>query len=291
MHDKLLTTITNTLSQIAGTPLMVTRTERIQGGDINDTYLLHTPDRAFFLKVNSSRHNDMFEKEFNGLQALRNAAAIDIPEPFAYGGDQENIFLLMDYVLPGKPARDFWRSFGEKLAALHQNTSETFGFTEDNYIGSLHQSNPRTTNWETFYASHRIMPLMKQALTLGRCSKEDLRRAENLCSRFRDLFPKEPPALLHGDLWSGNFMVNTQGQPVIYDPAVYYGHREMDIAMTLLFGGFDSNFYEHYNAAFPLVTGWRERTLLYQLYPLLVHLVLFGGHYYHNVMDIIHRYG
>jgi fructosamine-3-kinase len=131
---------------------------------------------------------------------------------------------------------------------------------------------------------------MQQVYRQQKCSAEDLKSAEKICSKFDSLFPPEPPALLHGDLWSGNFVANKNGDPVIYDPAVYYGHREMDIAMTLLFGGFDSSFYHYYNEAYPLPYLWKERIKLCQLYPLLVHLALFGGNYYGSVKNIITLY-
>ncbi len=195
----------------------------------------------------------------------------------------------MEHIPKGQPASNFWQQFGHGLAAMHKNTNEIFGLNEDNYIGTIPQPNKPANSWAAFY-TQRIMHLMQMALVEKKCALNDVLLAEKLCAKFDALFPTEQPALLHGDLWSGNFMAGETGQPVIYDPAVYYGHREMDIAMTMLFGGFDKQFYTHYNEAYPLQPGWQQRVQLCQLYPLLVHLFLFGGHYYYSVMDIIKKY-
>ena len=229
----------------------------------------------------------MFEKEFNGLQALQRADPIHIPQPILYGSFNSVIFLVLEYVGKGKPANNFWQQFAKGLAGIHRKTQLQFGFKENNYIGSLAQENELTNEWPEFYSTQRIMPLINQVYSQNKCTKEDVLKAERLCNRFAELFPKEQPSLLHGDLWSGNFIANNNGEPVIYDPAVYFGYREMDIAMTLLFGGFDRSFYGYYNELFPLQKGWEQRISLCQLYPLLVHLVLFGGHYYYSVMNII----
>jgi fructosamine-3-kinase len=283
---------------------------QVFGGDINQTYHLQTNIGSFFLKLNDGRLNDMFEKEFTGLALLYQTKTIKIPEPVLYGSfpatiipanlsaaakveissNGKQIFLITEFIQPGSLPANFWEKFAYQLAAMHKHSHTQFGLSTPNYIGSLPQQNNFCGAWSEFYATQRIMPLIQLAFNQNKCSKEDIALAEKLCSRFTDLFPEEKPALVHGDFWSGNFMSNENGNPVIYDPAVYYGNREMDIAMSLLFGGFDKSFYEYYNAAFPLQPNWRERVQLCQLYPLLVHLILFGGHYYRSVMDIMKRY-
>jgi fructosamine-3-kinase len=269
---------------------VVEKIRQVYGGDINETFVLSTSSGKFFLKVNSRTYQDMFEKEFNGLQALQQADTIHIPQPILDGSFNSTIFLIMEYLEKGTPSNNFWEKFAKGLAGVHRKTQSQFGFKENNYIGSLAQQNNLTDDWPDFYTTQRIMPLVMQAYAQNKCTKEDVLKAERLCNRFSKLFPKEQPALLHGDLWSGNFMVNDKGEAVIYDPAVYFGYREMDIAMTFLFGGFDKSFYGHYNEIFPLQKGWEERISLCQLYPLLVHSILFGGHYYSGVMNIIRSF-
>lgn len=273
-----------------GQTVNVMQQQQVFGGDINQTFILETSVGSFFLKLNDGKLNDMFEKEFNGLQLMHTTNTIKIPEPILHGKIANKIFLVTELIEKGSVSGNFWQTFAQQLAAMHRHTNEMFGLKEDNYIGSLHQSNTYSQSWSEFYAAQRIMLLMQLAFQQNKCSKNDLAKAQNLCNRFEDIFPVEKPALIHGDLWGGNFMAGNNGEPVIFDPAVYYGSREMDIAMSLLFGGFDSKFYNYYNEAFPLQPGWKERVELCQLYPLIVHLILFGGHYYNSVIDIINSY-
>jgi fructosamine-3-kinase len=270
--------------------IKITKTEQVFGGDINQTYVLHSPVSKLFLKLNTDNNGDIFEKEFAGLALLRNTKAITVPQPLVHGKVEKQIYLVMEYIEKGNAGIDFWQSFGHQLALLHNNTAELFGLDHDNYIGSLSQQNKQSDNWSEFYAAQRILFLIKMAFDEQRCDSSDTKMAEKLCGKFDALFPRERSSLLHGDLWCGNYMINEEGCATIYDPAVYYGHREMDIGMTLLFGGFDKTFYSHYNEAWPLEKCWEERVDLTQLYPLLVHLNLFGGHYYNSVRVILKRY-
>lgn len=285
-------------------PVHIQSKTQVFGGDINQTFQIQTNIGAFFLKLNDGRLKDMFEKEFAGLQLLHQTKTIKIPQPILYGNfsepiipaeagtssNENYIFLITEFIQKGNPSKDFWQTFAQQLAALHQRSNEKFGLSINNYIGSLHQQNNFCATWAEFYTTQRIMPLMQLAFNQNKCNKADINLAEKLCNRFNELFPEEKPALLHGDLWAGNFMSDKDGNPIIYDPAVYYGNREMDIAMSLLFGGFDKSFYDDYNEASPLQPNWKERVELCQLYPLLVHLLLFGGHYYNSVMKIIKLY-
>ncbi len=258
--------------------------ERVSGGDINDAYCLHENSKKYFLKTNSaSAFPSMFAKEAKGLQALSENCSLQIPKVIKHGtvGDQQ--YLLLEWIERGIPGKDFWEDFGISLAQLHKKQQANFGFEEDNFIGSLHQSNKKHDAWSKFYAEERIIPLTNK---LG----FDKNLVEKFCGKLDDLFPKETPSLLHGDLWSGNFMCTANGKASIYDPAVYYGHREMDIGMTKLFGGFDKRFYEAYDSEYPLEKGWEERIQLTQLYPLLVHAVLFGGGYVESTKQIIKKH-
>jgi fructosamine-3-kinase len=266
-----------------------TNVQQVFGGDINQAFHLVTNIGSFFLKVNG-RMNDMFEKEFEGLQLLCQTGTIKIPLPVIQGSFNGYIYLVTEFIHKGHAPKSFWQTFGSELAALHQHSNNMFGSVPNNFIGSLQQLNNRCETWAEFYTTQRILPLIAIGFDQHKLSKENVQLAEKLCARFDDLFPKEKPSLLHGDLWSGNFMCDDRGRPVIYDPAAYYGSREMDIAMSLLFGGFDNSFYTYYNDVFPLQAHWNERVKVCQLYPLLVHLILFGGHYYHSVMEIIGMY-
>jgi fructosamine-3-kinase len=268
----------------------ITHDERVHGGDINETFILYSGKGRLFLKLNNKDSAGMFEKEYKGLEILGNTKAITVPRPFFTGSAAGHICLVMECIEKGKAASDFWQVFGAQLAALHKNSNEYFGLDHHNYIGSLAQRNERHDSWATFYAEQRILFLVRKAFDEKKCDINDTRAAERLCNKLGALFPAEQPALLHGDLWSGNYLTGHTGMPVIFDPAVYYGHREMDIGMSLLFGGFDTSFYEHYNEAWPMEKHWRQRTDLTQLYPLLVHLILFGGHYYHPVKDTLKKY-
>ena len=277
------------LEAILNSAVEISSISPVSGGDINEAFKIETNRGKFFLKKNSTRFKGMFQKEYNGLRAIA-AADIHVPEPFACGEDGNDQWLIMEWIERGTPARDFWQKFAAGLSSLHRNTSETFGFYEANYIGSLQQMNDCVLSWKEFFATQRILPLLLMGAQLGRCSKSDIESGVMVCKKINEIFPEEAPALLHGDLWSGNYMINADGNAVLIDPAVYYGHREMDIGMSLLFGGFDESFYQHYNDQFPLAPGWRERVELCQLYPLLVHMILFGGHYYNSVQKILRRY-
>ena len=268
----------------------ITNARQVFGGDINQTFELQTNLGSFFLKQHDDRLADMFEKEFAGLKLLGDSKTVRVPTPILHGNFENNIFLITEFITTNNPAKNFWKTFAEQLADLHRHSNDQFGLQEDNYIGSLPQQNTFCKTWTEFYASYRIMPLMQKAVAQNKCSLQDVTLAEKLCDRLDDLFPKERASLIHGDLWSGNFMSDQIGAPNIFDPAVYYGNREMDIAMSLLFGGFDKSFYDHYTEAFPLQPGWQDRVQLCQLYPLLVHLILFGGHYYNSAMSIVKRH-
>ncbi|KAA2239771.1 fructosamine kinase family protein [Chitinophaga agrisoli] len=290
MADALfLNELSSQLSAKLAVKIQINQAERIQGGDINETYRLVTNEGPWFLKVNDARrYPDMFAKEFSGLSTLRNTQTFAVPEPVCHGAIYGRAFLVTDYKEKGGASTDFWEGFAGNLIKLHQHTQAHFGFNEYNYIGTLKQYNTPYTNWAVFYAFNRIMPLAKQAYDRFLLDKPLVTQLEQLCKKFTSIFPDERPALLHGDLWSGNFMVGPDGKACIYDPAVYYGHREMDLAMTRLFGGFDTRFYYAYQSLFPLANGWQERISLCQLYPLLAHVLLFnGGSYVDSVKEVL----
>jgi fructosamine-3-kinase len=271
--------------------LAVGHYEPVPGGDINHAFCLHTSTGKYFLKANDeSRYPLMFQKEVNGLDSLSIAGNICVPAVIRDGAVAGAQYLLLEWLEKGSPGKEFWEHFGTGLAEMHRIPQPYFGWHEDNYIGSLVQVNSRHDTWHTFHAECRILPLVKRLSDTGAFGAKDVKTAEHLCDKLPTLFPVEPPALLHGDLWSGNYLVTASGEAAIFDPATYYGHREMDIAMTKLFGGFDQQFYDAYKNVYPLENGWQQRLPLAQLYPLLVHAVLFGGHYIGTVKNIISRY-
>lgn len=263
----------------------------LTGGSINDVYKVAAGDAIACVKLNSaSRFPEMFDKEANGLIALDVEGGPMVPRPIATGNIEDNAYLVLEYIPGGMQGSSFWDEFGQSLAVMHRYTAEHFGWEEDNYIGSLHQQNDHHKSWPEFFGECRIMPQVKMAVDDQKFTSVQARRLESLIPLLPELLPNEPPSLIHGDLWSGNFMVAEGGKPCIFDPAVYYGSREMDIAMSQLFGGFSPEFYDAYNHHFPMEKGWEDRIDLHNLYPLLVHVNLFGGGYASQVNAIVNRY-
>lgn len=264
---------------------------QVAGGDINQARLLDTSRGRFFLKMNQgTQAATMFEAEAKGLDLLRKTKTLRIPQTVAAGDTPEGAFLLMEYVETGRRAEGFWEVFGPGLALLHRHTSAQFGLDHPNFIGSLPQSNLPHPTWPAFYAAERLQPQLDLALQSKQLGMADALRFEKLYNKLPDLCPGEPPALTHGDLWSGNFLIGPDNEPVLIDPSVSYAHREMDLAMSRLFGGFDRAFYCSYEEAWPLAPGFEQRLPVYQLYYLMVHVNLFGGGYAGSVRSVLERY-
>ncbi|MCX6271047.1 MAG: fructosamine kinase family protein [Bacteroidetes bacterium] len=263
----------------------------MSGGSINQSFKLETKDVKYFLKYNlSDRYPHMFEAEYRGLELLREKGNLRVPSPILTGQAGTYTFILMEYIWQGSFAADFWDDFGAKLAGLHRNTQSYFGLNHHNYMGSLPQDNTAHDDWISFFIEERLEKQLKFGLNEGTLPSSMIKKFERLYRRLEEIFPAEPPALLHGDLWSGNFMIDPEGKVCVMDPAVYYGHREADLAMTKLFGGFTPSFYEAYHSEFPLQPAWRDRMEIYNLYPLLVHANLFGGSYLRSVENILQMF-
>ncbi len=270
------------------TGLTISRYEQVHGGDINKAYCLHTTGNQYFLKVNeASLYPKMFELEAAGLDELRKQGELPVPEVLHTGEAGSVQYLLLEWIEKGTAKPDFWEEFGRGLAMIHKRERPFFGWEKDNYIGRLPQCNKKHSTWDEFYTECRIMPMVEILFNKGDFNKEDITAAGSFCNQLDKLYPVEHPALLHGDLWSMNFTVTSNGHPVIFDPSVYYGHREMDIGMTKLFGGFDRRFYSAYNEIYPLEQEWETRLKLSEAYPLLVHAVMFGGIYISKARDIL----
>ncbi len=261
---------------------------QVGGGSISTAMKVTFNDgEIVFVKV-LPQQKDMFPKEANGLRELAKADAIRTPGVIFV---DENI-LLLEFLPSFSPSsrKNFFQKFGRQFAALHRCTSSSFGFIENNYIGSTPQKNtPRSSSWKDFYRNCRLQSQFNLAEKNGYADAELRRLFVALDRRLDALIPDdgEPPALLHGDPWGGNFLAVDGNTPALIDPAVYYGHREADLAMTLLFGGFEDSFYSAYNEAYPLRPGWKKRMELYKLYHLFNHLNLFGEGYYGQVVGTI----
>jgi protein-ribulosamine 3-kinase len=261
------------------------------GGCINHGGKLKTTAGDLFLKWNDAqKFPGMFAAEARGLKLLRNTGVIHVPEVVATGGNGPWQFLLLEFVDEKPRANTYWAALGTQLAGLHRHTSPAFGLDHDNYIGSLPQVNTPGKNWVDFFIAQRLEVQVKRAADHGKLSHETIRQFDLLYKKLPELLPEEKSSLLHGDLWSGNLITNAKGDPCLIDPAVYYGNREAEIAFTRLFGGFSPAFYDSYHTAFALQPGHDERCDIYNLYPLMVHVNLFGGGYASQVVSILKQF-
>jgi fructosamine-3-kinase len=262
------------------------------GGDINRAERMTLADgRELFVKHRPGAPAGMYAAEAGGLAWLAEAGALRIPAVVAVGDERPPRFLALEWTPPGRPAAGHDEALGRGLAALHRAGPAAFGLAEDNFIGSLPQRNGLAGSWPDLYGERRLEPVARMAVEAGTLHAAFLSGVERLRARLPDLCgPPEPPARLHGDLWGGNAMTDAGGLPVLVDPAVYGGHREVDLAMMRLFGGFAAAVFAAYAEAHPLAAGHQDRVELYQLYPVLVHVVLFGGGYARSAERILRRY-
>lgn len=261
------------------------------GGCINNGGRLATSHGNYFLKWNdAAKFSQMFQAEAKGLKLLTESKSMYIPEVIGAGEAGSFQFLVLEFINASHRSQHYWRDFGIQLAALHQTTTTSFGLDHDNYIGSLPQQNTLLNSWIDFFIHNRLEAQLRLAERSALAGKNLQKNFETLYKKLPGLLIAEKPALLHGDLWSGNVMVNQHGSPSLIDPAVYFGHREMDIAMTQLFGGFNPEFLHAYNEVFPLQPGVEDRLQIYNLYPLLVHVNLFGADYLAQVNSILRRF-
>jgi fructosamine-3-kinase len=262
----------------------------IGGGCIHRAMKVETGDGSFFIKSNQANDADMFGKEFLGLKVLQEASELYIPDPLGFGTHDHTAYLITEFIESGPRKSDFWVKFGTGLANLHRHQADRYGFDHDNYIGRLPQKNSYYKRWIDFFIEMRLEVQLKMAVDLHRVDATFSKRFRDFLTFLPDLLPEEPPSLLHGDLWSGNFMTGPDGYAVIIDPAVYYGHREIELSFTRMFGGFDRSFYEYYHNEYPLTPGFDKRVDIYNLYPYLVHVNLFGNSYLEGVERVIKKY-
>ncbi|MDX1812135.1 MAG: fructosamine kinase family protein [Gammaproteobacteria bacterium] len=282
--------IESAISAAENIDFQVKHARSIGGGSINSAYLLENDAHRYFVKLNSTRYADMFSAEAEGLAEMHMPGVIKVPRPVCWDSHGSTTYIVLDYIEFGRANANSAAMFGEQLAAMHKVSQSQFGWYRDNTIGSTAQINTVSSNWLDFYRQHRLQFQIKLANEQG-YNGELTSLGDKLCDSLESFFKsyQPQPSLLHGDLWSGNYDYDASGKPVIFDPAVYYGDREADIAMTELFGGFSAAFYDAYNNAWPLDDGYAVRKTLYNLYHILNHLNLFGGGYYSQAISMMRR--
>ncbi len=282
----LLESIQTGLKDSLGTVIDLKWSRDLAGGDINQAALIQSKDSNWFVKYRNNAPPGMFEAEALALEKISATGCIRVPEAIAWGADNGTSWLVLEYLelTSSGPAE----LLGEQLAAMHEISGDSFGWPHNNYIGITPQLNQKSDNWIDFWRDYRLKPQLAMAQAAGFGSRLS-DRGERLLESLDQLLQGHDPAasLLHGDLWSGNKAFTPAGQPVIFDPASYYGDREADLAMTELFGGFGSAFYATYQAHSPLPDGYPLRRELYNLYHMLNHLNLFGAGYLSRCESII----
>ncbi|GMR16816.1 MAG: fructosamine kinase family protein [Gammaproteobacteria bacterium] len=287
------------ISASIGQPFQLKKQAGIAGGDINQAHQIEgilvdeNRSASFFIKSNQKSRLDMFEAEAEGLQEIEKAQAIRVPHVVCSGVAANQSYLVLENLKLARGAGgdiDSAKRLGQQLAAMHKTTSSQFGWSRDNTIGSTRQLNKQTDNWIDFWREQRLGFQLELANQNG-CGQSLYSKGQKLLTELEQFFTDYEPeaSLLHGDLWSGNYGYLKEGDPVIFDPAVYYGDRETDIAMTELFGGFTAEFYSAYNQSWPLDKGYKQRKTLYNLYHVLNHFNLFGGGYAMQAENMIDR--
>lgn len=277
------------ISQVTGRPFTLNQHSAVSGGSINSAAVLQGDDGVcYFVKTNRTGRAVMFAAEAKGLAELAGSACIRVPRAVCFGDDGDRSYIVLEY-LDMKSSAD-QALLGEQLAAMHRHTAEHFGWEIDNTIGATFQPNTKSDDWLTFWREQRLGFQLQLAAENG-YGGELQRLGEAVLSGMASLFTgHEPePSVLHGDLWGGNVAGLSDGTPVIFDPALYYGDRETDIAMTSVFGGFAPDFYAAYENAWPLDEGFAVRKTLYNSYHIINHLNMFGGGYHGQAISMLEQ--
>ncbi len=278
------------ISNVTQSRFTVQEVTAIGGGCINQAYCLADEKQRYFIKLNSAQSLPMFEAEAAGLEEIVQSNTLRVPRPVCWGQNDSTAWLVLEHIQLGHNAHENAADLGAGLAAMHRTHAANFGWVRDNTIGATPQINTQSSDWLFFWRTHRLGYQLELAKANGYTGKLQSLGAQLLT--HLDLFFSgfSPQAsLLHGDLWSGNYSFDDAGQPVLFDPATYYGDRETDIAMTELFGGFASNFYSAYRHEYPLDSGYNVRKVIYNLYHVLNHLNLFGGSYRNQAEQMMNR--
>lgn len=270
--------IANQISTATGQPFEITQRRSVGGGSINQAYAVAAAARTYFVKLNQASKVAMFEAEALGLEQMAASQTIRVPRPLCWGIAEQSAYLVLEWLDLGGGNDQSWAVMGRNLAAMHRVTSpHGFGWPQANTIGETPQTNAWTKQWVEFWTEQRLGYQFRLANRRG----GHFPLQAELLTAIPDLLAghNPQPSLVHGDLWSGNAAVTQQGEPAIFDPAAYFGDREVDLAMTQLFGSFPANFYQAYQEAWPLPSGYAQRKILYNLYHILNHFNLFGGSY------------
>lgn len=276
------------ITQLTGEKFLSSQRRSVSGGCINQGYAISDGQRTYFVKLNQASLVDMFEAEALGLRQMLETNSIRVPKPICWGTEGNSAYLVLEWLELGRGNTQSWEKMGQQLAAMHQWVGkDAFGWDRNNTIGSTPQINTWTAAWGEFYVEHRLGYQFGLAKRRGGHFPNQERLLEAIPELLADRQPQ--PSLVHGDLWGGNASCTVEGEPVIFDPAAYYGDREVDIAMTELFGGFPTAFYRGYNEVFPLDPGYERRKPLYNLYHILNHFNLFGGGYESQASGMIEQ--
>lgn len=278
------------LSQLTGCTLHPRDFATVGGGSINNVYSITQEGRKrFCCKVNSaSKFPQLFAWEKQGLLQLQ--PYFPVPEVLGTGECAGLQYLLLEWIEQDRTTPAFWKNFGAALAHMHSIKAPLFGAGHNNYMGAVPQENTASNNWGDFFANRRLMPLARKCAQASLLNTSDLHLLENTLPFISSLFANAVPSLVHGDLWSGNFLCGKNGKPYLIDPAVYYGHPAVDLGMTTMFGGFDPLFYEAYHYHAPLPSQHQEQWAICNLYPLLIHLLLFGAAYLSTIRKTLQRF-
>jgi protein-ribulosamine 3-kinase len=259
-------------------------------GNFNLAARVITKTGKYFIKWNKGDHEGMFESEAKSMELLRETNTVNVPKVYGYGKKPDGSYLMLDFVAESPRKNDYWQNLGQKLAEMHRNTNDYHGLHFNNYVGAIAQNNEYMPDGIEFYIEKRLKTQVGRALYENKIDSTIYDKFQKIYKILPCIIPKEKPALLHGDLWSGNLMVGSDGYATLVDPSAYYGLREADIAFSTLFGGFNVAFYEAYHEAYPMEPGFANRIELYNLYPLLVHVNLFGGGYLEAIKKILDKY-
>ena len=280
------TQIAQAISEATGKDFTIANTRSVSGGCINQGYKISGNDTKYFVKLNQASQEEMFAAEALGLKQMYATQTITVPQPVCWGTANDTSYIVLQWLDLGSGNSQSWTEMGHQLDALHrEGISNNFGWERNNTIGSTPQINAEEDNWADFFAEHRIGYQLKLAKRRGGSFPDTNKIVNAVRNKLADRQPQA--SLVHGDLWSGNAAISSDGSPVILDPATYYGDRETDLAMTELFGGFPTAFYRGYNEAWQLDSGYQHRKNIYNLYHVLNHFNLFGGGYANQAKRMI----